>query len=543
MTKRAVLYARVSSDDRAKTGGANLQAQLDLCREYATKQGYAIVAELAEDDRGASGATFDLPQLSKALDMARNCEFDVLIARELDRLARDIAKQYIVEQELKQSTVTIEYALYDFAPTPEGQLQKSIYAAFAEFERAKIRERMVRGRRRKAHNGEVMTHGKPPYGYRLCVTEGKQQLEIYELEAQIIRQIFDWYVNEPLAERRIAKRLTELAVPTWGDVHNPKMRKKGQPGQWYASNIDKILRSTTYMGKFVYGKRNDRTNTNNPVENYITADVPAIVSVELWEAAQKRLRENKSFAKRNTKNKYLLQYLLTCGRCGHKISCTGKTNPRGTQYRYYKCSSADYYTAAGKCGSPQFNADYVDNAVWDWLEDKFQDEAALLKALQEAQVEQEVLLQPRRGELETVKTLITKNQQARDRVKQLFYNAHITEEEYLRDAKPYDTALDGLYREQTRLERVIETQELSEAKIRTVLKLREAVSAGIEKAGDNFEKRREVIEILNITGALSVIDGEKVLDVQCVVGDARLPVVNTTTRSSPPGSPRRGSRR
>jgi len=76
MIKRCVLYARVSGDDKSKTGGANLQAQLDLCREYATKQGYSIIAELAEDDRGASGATFDLPQLSAALDMARQGEFD-----------------------------------------------------------------------------------------------------------------------------------------------------------------------------------------------------------------------------------------------------------------------------------------------------------------------------------------------------------------------------------------------------------------------------------------------------------------------------------
>ena len=87
MAKRAVLYARVSGDDRGKDG-RNLKSQLDMCREYALAKGYTIIAELAEDDRGARGASFDLEQLSRALDMARAGEFDVLVVRELDRFAR-----------------------------------------------------------------------------------------------------------------------------------------------------------------------------------------------------------------------------------------------------------------------------------------------------------------------------------------------------------------------------------------------------------------------------------------------------------------------
>ena len=61
--KRAVLYARVSGDDRGKDG-RNLKSQLDMGREYANGHGYTIIAELAEDDKGASGASFELPQLS-----------------------------------------------------------------------------------------------------------------------------------------------------------------------------------------------------------------------------------------------------------------------------------------------------------------------------------------------------------------------------------------------------------------------------------------------------------------------------------------------
>jgi site-specific DNA recombinase len=53
MKDRFVTHARVSGDDRGKEG-RNLAGQLEMCREYALQQGWNIIDELAEDDRGAS---------------------------------------------------------------------------------------------------------------------------------------------------------------------------------------------------------------------------------------------------------------------------------------------------------------------------------------------------------------------------------------------------------------------------------------------------------------------------------------------------------
>ena len=94
MTKRAVLYARVSGDDRGKDG-RNLAGQLEMCREYAVENEWEIAAELSEDDRGASGASFELAKLGLVLEMAEVGTFDVLVVRELDRLSRNLAKQQV----------------------------------------------------------------------------------------------------------------------------------------------------------------------------------------------------------------------------------------------------------------------------------------------------------------------------------------------------------------------------------------------------------------------------------------------------------------
>src|SRR5829696_7239541 len=145
MTKRAVTYARVSSDDHNK-GNLNLTGQRELCRAYAEKKGYTLIAELSEDDRGASGALLESPALTQALEMAGRHEFDVLIIREMDRFARSLAKQLIVEQEFQKLGVELEFALESFDSSPEGSLHKNIKAVIAEFERVKINERTKRGR-------------------------------------------------------------------------------------------------------------------------------------------------------------------------------------------------------------------------------------------------------------------------------------------------------------------------------------------------------------------------------------------------------------
>src|SRR6266542_1600618 len=175
MTIRAITYARVSGNDRNKDG-LNLAGQLAMCRKFALRQGYHVVAELAEDDRGASGASFELEQLNKILDLARSHAFDVLIVREVDRLSRNLAKQLIVEEWLKREGVSIQYVLGEYPDTPEGSLMKNIRATVAEFERLKIVERNKRGRRLKVEAGSVMAHGQAPYGYRLVKNGNKWAL-------------------------------------------------------------------------------------------------------------------------------------------------------------------------------------------------------------------------------------------------------------------------------------------------------------------------------------------------------------------------------
>lgn len=96
----------------------------------------------------------------------------------------------------------------------------------AEYERAQIAERCRRGKLHHARAGAVSVLSAAPYGYQ-CVkrTEHADALyEIDELEAPIVREIFDRYVEQHESITQIARSLTEQSVPTrtgtpcWGPV-------------------------------------------------------------------------------------------------------------------------------------------------------------------------------------------------------------------------------------------------------------------------------------------------------------------------------------
>src|SRR5215218_6143356 len=145
MTKRAILYARVSGAD-SQNVTSSIDAQLAECRKYALSRGYTVVDEAFENpEKHTSGADW-LPELDKLIRLAPSRSFDVLICREVDRLARNRFKQLATEIELENHGVLVEYVVGQFENTDEGRLLKGLVSEFAEYERGKIRRRTTSGK-------------------------------------------------------------------------------------------------------------------------------------------------------------------------------------------------------------------------------------------------------------------------------------------------------------------------------------------------------------------------------------------------------------
>ena len=143
--KLVAVYARVSTLDQEP------ENQLAELRRYAAQRGWTITEYV---DRGVSGAKDRRPALDRLVTDAKRRQFDVVLCWRLDRLGRNL-KHLITLLEEFQSLGVAFVSLHEGidATTPAGKLQVHILGAIAEFERARIRERVMAGLARARSQG------------------------------------------------------------------------------------------------------------------------------------------------------------------------------------------------------------------------------------------------------------------------------------------------------------------------------------------------------------------------------------------------------
>ena len=483
MSKRAVIYARVSTEDQAKHG-YSLPSQLEACRKYAEERGWQVVAEITDD--GVSGAKLDRPGLDRIRDMAQAGEIDGVIVYDLDRLSRKAVYQMLIEEELGKAGTTIHYVLGDYRDDDEGRLQKQIRAAIAEYERAKIKERMERGKRSKARRGLVVGAGRIPYGYRY---DGKGHLVVVEEEAHVVRLIFAWYTNDHLSIREIARRLSAKGFKT----HQGKKR-------WAKSTVAKILANEAYVGTAYYN-RLERENAYSqkrilrPREAWIPIPVPPIVDRETWEAAQRRLAYNRKFLKRRAQHPYLLSGMLVCAECGYAY---GGEFAKGR--RYYRDGGRQH---------PRLRADEVEERVWEAIKAVLLDPSMLwegYKAREAEVMEQRARLMER---LEAMLKLKAKAEQKLEALTEAYLDPDIgmKKSEYTRRRREIEREIAEWEREAQEVQRRLDAEVITREQMEAIEEFASKVAQGIDLL--TFEDKRKVLRMLEVRGVVHH-EGEEV---------------------------------
>jgi site-specific DNA recombinase len=83
--KRAILYARVSTDEQARSG-YSLAQQIEALRVYAAREGYEVLEGV--EDPGQGGASLARPGLDKVRDLVAKGGVSIVLAQDRDRFAR-----------------------------------------------------------------------------------------------------------------------------------------------------------------------------------------------------------------------------------------------------------------------------------------------------------------------------------------------------------------------------------------------------------------------------------------------------------------------
>jgi site-specific DNA recombinase len=232
-----------------------------------------------------------------------------------------------------------------------------------------------------------------PYGYVYIAggATGQARYEMHPQEADIVRCIFQLYVEEGLSMEAIARHLTAQQIPT---RHGAR--------QWHRSVVWGMLRNPAYMGQAAYRKtqavaRNRPTKSahdhryypkvvhssarQRPQADWICIPVPRIISPRLFARASRQLEANKRQASRNnTRYEYLLSGRLRCQSCGYALygkPVSAPNNPR----RYYRCLGQDGHRwAQGRvCAGHPIRVEVLDEIVWEQTKELIQHPEVILQ--------------------------------------------------------------------------------------------------------------------------------------------------------------------
>lgn len=349
MTKRAAIYARVSSERQADDDRVSIEAQLADCEALCKQKGYTVIGRYVDKEkyrvRGRlvqpSGQRKDRPQYQALLKAMRAGECDVVVAWKEDRLYRGMYAAMPFAEVLDEMGKRLEVEL---VRETFDRRMLGIKAALGKIESDNIRERMIMGRRVRLERGEVPGGDQVRYGYRKV----NKRLEIVEEEAVIVRNVFTWYISgEGIFHMR--RRLNDMGIPP----------RKGK--RWSKVSIQHIVAGEYYA--------TGRIPTTLDGETFYIP-CPPIISVAVWRKSLE-VRETNRWRARNVKEDYLCAGLVYCA-CEWK--CHAKTNRSNHKRGYtsisgsYRCPryGIDPESMPPTC-APSTGSKKVDDYVWDYV--------------------------------------------------------------------------------------------------------------------------------------------------------------------------------
>ena len=484
---RAAIYCRVSTDEQ--TANASLPTQEASCRSWCAEHGHTVVAIYADT---ASGTLWERAELQRLLTDAQHGAFDLVVCHALDRLSRDPEHVTAVRVLLGLAGVTLACVTERVPEDDTGTLVAFVRGWAAKREWTQIRERTMRAKRALLERGVFLAASAPLYGYR---HENGRRV-VCEVEADVVRRIYHWYVLHGLSLREIARKLNGEGVPA--PAMSRRQYRDGRTPHWGKSTVRRILTDPAYMGETWALRWEARPGRNprlrDPREWLRLPDgvTPAIVERSLWLAAQERLRQNQGEHARNERRPYLLRGLIRCAVCGRRLYCDAE---RGG-VRVYRCSSRQ--SISGACGAGRVPAERIERWIWEQV-------SALLSDLRliEAEVERR-RNEPKNDGLERQRASIERELERiaaqQERLVRRYARAEDDDDTLWdlvrRQVAELEAERERLRRRLTEIEQAIAERTRRDAELVSLAEYAQRVRVNLERMDGN--ERRQALEALRV---------------------------------------------
>lgn len=347
MSEKYCMYLRKSRADRdaeAHGEGETLARHEQALTALAKKLGIKISAIYKEI---VSGETISArPEMMKLLHEVECGMWDGVLVMEIERLARGATiDQGIVAQAFQLSGTKIITPSKTYDPNNEFDEEYFEFGLFMSRREYKtINRRIQRGRVAAANEGRYIA-STAPFGYKRVKLQHDKgwSLEIIPEQADIIRLIFDLYVN---GQRNPDGSRTKIGSTKICRILDSKNIKPLTNEAWSPSSIRDIIRNPVYAGKIRWGyDKCEKSSQNGTIVTkrsrsrdciIVNGLHEAIIDEDIFNKAQKLLKSNnKSSVPAGKKLQNPLSGLVYCKKCGHLMTRLAPTSK--TPYAALKC--------------------------------------------------------------------------------------------------------------------------------------------------------------------------------------------------------------
>ena len=369
--KRVAAYARVSSSKDAMLH--SLSAQVSYYSNLIQNNNeWSYIGVYA--DEAVTGTKDNREQFNKLLDECRNKKIDMIITKSISRFARNTVTMLETVRELKELNVDVFFEKENIhSMSGDGELMLTILASFSQEESRSVSENCKWRIRKGFEQGELINL-RFIYGYRI----DKGNIEIYEEEAQIVRMIFQDYLDG-YGCTAIAKKLREMKV------------KKLRDGKWSSERVADIIKNEKYIGNALLQKKYVKDHlTKKLIKNrgivpqyYAEGTHPAIIDSEIFERAQQIMKANRiKYKCEPGKKNYIFTSKIQCEICGKNYKHKDRSG-RST----WVCSNHHKYGNEGCIAKPIYEEQLI-NLLNEVLEINEFDEEVFKETIEKIKVEE-----------------------------------------------------------------------------------------------------------------------------------------------------------
>lgn len=327
--KRAIRYLRFSQIGQSN---GSIERQELYTDQYLQYNNIQLVDSFI--DRGKSAKTFDRPDFIKLQTfIAKHFKsVDYLLVDQLDRFSRDageamkLVKQFQKKYSIQIISVT-EGIVFDY-DTPGSFFRAGLQLLLAEEDNIN-RSIKVRGGlyTARAKEGRFLTREKP-FGYSKVGEGKKRHLEVNEIEAKIVRVIYDMYLRDvPLY------KIKEIACQAGFD-------RKGNMA------IDRVLANPVYAGLVRVEAFKDLPGGLFPAIH------EPIVDKTTWTMVQTKMKKPDK-VKVVLDDEIPLRGVVKC-HCGTPLTGAPSRGKSGKYFYYYKCKHSQHNNISAVKAHEQF---------------------------------------------------------------------------------------------------------------------------------------------------------------------------------------------